>query len=117
MTVAWAGGGAHADGPPTAAPRRAAALAHALVEVNLGREGQKTVAGQMISTLVPKVRDVRRGGSAASALAHLATRRADAVWAPGLQPWDCAAGVLLVLEAGGVVESRRPDRGHVAGQW
>ena len=38
-----------------------------------------------------------------SALAQVATGRADAVWAPGLQPWDCAAGVLLVLEAGGTV--------------
>jgi myo-inositol-1(or 4)-monophosphatase len=57
----------------------------------------------MVAALVTRVRDVRRGGSAAAALAHVATGRADAAWLPGLQPWDCAAGVLLVQEAGGVV--------------
>jgi len=59
------------------------------------------LAGRTIDALVPRVRDVRRGGSAAVALAQVATGRADAVWAPGLRPWDCAAGVLLVQEAGG----------------
>jgi myo-inositol-1(or 4)-monophosphatase len=103
MTVAWAGGGTHADGPATAAPRVPSSMREALVEVNFGRDDQKAKAGAMIAALVERVRDVRRGGSAAAALAHVATRRADAVWAPGLQPWDCAAGVLLVLEAGGVV--------------
>jgi myo-inositol-1(or 4)-monophosphatase len=57
----------------------------------------------MLASLVPNVRDVRRGGSVASALAQVATGRADAAWVPGLQPWDCAAGVLLVSEAGGTV--------------
>ncbi|MFF1284766.1 inositol monophosphatase family protein [Streptomyces sp. NPDC058299] len=36
-------------------------------------------------------------------VAQVATGRADALWAPGLQPWDCAAGVLLVQRAGGTV--------------
>jgi myo-inositol-1(or 4)-monophosphatase len=51
---------------------------------------------------MPRVRDVRRGGSAASALAQVADGRADAYWGPGLQPWDGAAGALIVSEAGGV---------------
>jgi myo-inositol-1(or 4)-monophosphatase len=63
---------------------------------------------------VPRVRDVRRGGSAACALAQLATGRVDAVWAPGLQPWDCAAGVLLVHESGGVVGDLD---GRTPGTW
>ncbi|MFE9677063.1 inositol monophosphatase family protein [Streptomyces sp. NPDC006259] len=50
-----------------------------------------------------RVRDVSRGGSAAAALAQVATGRADALWAPELRPWDCAAGVLLVQQAGGTV--------------
>jgi myo-inositol-1(or 4)-monophosphatase len=117
-TVAWAGGGTHADGPTTAAPRDPSSMQQALVEVNFGREDQKAAAGAMIAALVERVRDVRRGGSAAAALAHLATRRADAVWAPGLQPWDCAAGVLLVLEAGGVVgdlDGPTPDTWPLSG--
>lgn len=78
-------------------------LAHALVEINFGRDDQREVAGMMVHKLAVRVRDLRRGGSAASALARVATGQADAAWTPGLQPWDCAAGVLLVEEAGGVV--------------
>jgi fructose-1,6-bisphosphatase/inositol monophosphatase family enzyme len=78
-------------------------LDHALIEINLGRDDQREIAGAMVHQLSRRVRDLRRGGSAASALAHVATGRADGVWAPGLQPWDCAGGILLVEEAGGDV--------------
>jgi myo-inositol-1(or 4)-monophosphatase len=79
-------------------------LHEALVEVNFGRPGdQHPRAGQMVSSLLPVVRDLRRSGSAAACLAAVATGRADAAWVPGLQPWDGAAGMLLVSEAGGVV--------------
>ncbi len=78
-------------------------LARALVEVNLGTPQQQERAGQMVATLLPRVRDLRRSGSAAAALAMVATGRADAAWIPGVRPWDCAAGVLLVQEAGGLV--------------
>jgi myo-inositol-1(or 4)-monophosphatase len=57
----------------------------------------------MVAALLPRVRDLRRGGSAAAALAMVATGRADAAWIPGVHSWDCAAGVLLVQEAGGLV--------------
>ena len=107
VTVASAGGGIHGSARSTAAQGRSRSLTEALIELNLGREEQKAQAGRMVAALVPHVRDVRRGGSAACALAQVATGRADAVWAPGLQPWDCAAGVLLVLEAGGVVGDLR----------
>jgi myo-inositol-1(or 4)-monophosphatase len=88
--------------------REAAALAQtdlgrALVELNVGRPVQRARFGAVTDALVGRVRDVRRGGSAAAALAQVATGRVDAAWAPGLQPWDCAAGILLVTEAGGVV--------------
>ncbi len=45
----------------------------------------------------------RRGGSAALDLAYVAAGRLDAYWEAGLQPWDIAAGCLLVQEAGGMV--------------
>jgi len=48
---------------------------------------------------------VRRGGSAALDLAYVSTGRLDGYWERGLQPWDLAAGVLLVEEAGGRVSS------------
>jgi len=78
-------------------------LDEVLMEVNLGTPAQHRVAGTMVDALLPSVRDLRRGGSAAASLAGLAAGRADAVWSPGIQSWDGAAGVLLVLEAGGVV--------------
>jgi myo-inositol-1(or 4)-monophosphatase len=44
---------------------------------------------------------VRRGGSAAIDLAYVACGRLDAFWEFGLNPWDMAAGTLLITEAGG----------------
>jgi myo-inositol-1(or 4)-monophosphatase len=60
---------------------------------------------------------VRRGGAAALDLAYVAAGRLDGFWEPGLKPWDVAAGILLVAEAGGRVtdyeggafSSRDPD--------
>jgi myo-inositol-1(or 4)-monophosphatase len=46
---------------------------------------------------------VRRGGSAALDLAYVACGRLDAFWEFGLNPWDMAAGLLLVAEAGGAL--------------
>jgi myo-inositol-1(or 4)-monophosphatase len=114
MTLATAGGGLAGDVVPTAVREAPVPLLRALIEVNLGRAEQKSCAGPMIDALVANVRDVRRGGSAACALAQLATGRVDAVWAPGLQPWDCAAGVLLVLEAGAMVGDLS---GPTTGTW
>lgn len=100
----WAslGGGTWADGRRVS-PLQQDDLVRALVELNLGLPAQKRFVPAVLAALVPRVRDVRRGGSAASALAQVATGRADAAWLPGLQPWDVAAGVLLVSEAGGSI--------------
>jgi len=49
---------------------------------------------------------VRRSGSAALNLAHVASGALDAFWATHIHPWDVAAGVLLVQEAGGIVTAR-----------
>ena len=46
---------------------------------------------------------VRRAGAAALDLAYVACGRLDAFWELGLAPWDMAAGVLLIQEAGGLV--------------
>lgn len=50
---------------------------------------------------------VRRGGSAALDFAYLAQGSLDAFWERTLMPWDFAAGIVLVQEAGGVIA--RPD--------
>ena len=59
--------------------------------------------GQDAADLLTRVRDLRRGGSAALDLAYVAAGRVDAYVEFGLQPWDWAAGRLLVTEAGGRV--------------
>jgi myo-inositol-1(or 4)-monophosphatase len=46
---------------------------------------------------------VRRGGSASLDLAYVACGRIDGYWERGIAPWDVAAGVILVQEAGGLV--------------
>ena len=46
---------------------------------------------------------LRRFGSAALDLAYVAAGRFDGFWESGLQPWDVAAGILIVREAGGLV--------------
>jgi len=57
-----------------------------------------------------RVAGVRRFGSAALDLAFVAAGRFDAFWERDLKPWDLAAGLLLVTEAGGVV--RNADGGE-----
>jgi myo-inositol-1(or 4)-monophosphatase len=49
------------------------------------------------------VRGIRRAGSAALDLAYVASGRADAFWELTLSPWDMAAGIVLIEEAGGKV--------------
>ena len=57
--------------------------------------------------VVPEVAGIRRFGSAALDLASVAAGRFDGFWERGLQPWDIAAGVLLVREAGGYATDYR----------
>lgn len=56
---------------------------------------------------------VRRGGSAAVDLAYVACGRLDAFWEIGLSPWDMAAGILLVEEAGGTCSEMHGGRHHL----
>lgn len=58
------------------------------------------------SRVVTKVQGMRRGGSAALDLAYVACGRLDGFWELKLKPWDQAAGMLLVQEAGGRVSDR-----------
>jgi myo-inositol-1(or 4)-monophosphatase len=56
---------------------------------------------------------VRRAGAAALDLAYVACARLDAFWELGLAPWDMAAGVLLIQEAGGLVTDLQGDQGFM----
>lgn len=61
----------------------------------------RRVQGTEVADLVTRVRDVRRQGAAALDLADVACGRLDAFVEFGLNPWDWAAGELLIAEAGG----------------
>ncbi len=67
--------------------------------------GRPTLAAtlQDLARLMPVCAGVRRWGSAALDLAYVAAGRYDGFWEHDLNPWDVAAGVLLVREAGGLV--------------
>jgi myo-inositol-1(or 4)-monophosphatase len=56
-----------------------------------------------LTTFLLKSHGVRRDGSAAIDMAYVACGRFDGFWEGGLNPWDMAAGVLLIEEAGGQV--------------
>ncbi len=58
---------------------------------------------KLFKNLFYKVSDIRRAGSAALDLAHLACGRCDGFFEIGLGPWDMAAGSMLITEAGGKV--------------
>lgn len=56
-----------------------------------------------ISVLMQEVAGIRRTGSAALDLAFVAAGRFDAYWERNLKPWDLAAGIVIMREAGGTV--------------
>jgi len=57
--------------------------------------------------VMPEIAGIRRNGAAALDLAWTAAGRLDGFWEHGLSPWDMAAGLLMVREAGGFVSDAR----------
>jgi myo-inositol-1(or 4)-monophosphatase len=89
------------DGRPLEGRERAPELATALVATGFGydpdvRAAQAEIAGR----LLPRVRDIRRLGSAAIDLAWTAAGRYDAYFERGIKTWDYAAGALICEAAG-----------------
>ncbi|MDQ4213759.1 inositol monophosphatase family protein [Microbacterium capsulatum] len=88
--------------------------AGALLSTGFGYD-PSTHAGDLatVGRVMPIARDLRRGGSAATDLAYVAAGRLDGYFERGLQPWDYAAGSLLVEEAGGrFVRPEGPEVGR-----
>ncbi len=67
-----------------------------------GRDGLPEMMGEF-ARLMPRTSGIRRLGVASLDLAYVAAGRLDGFWERALQPWDIAAGILLVREAGGMV--------------
>jgi myo-inositol-1(or 4)-monophosphatase len=75
--------------------------------IPFGGVARKAEFSATLHKLMPQVAGVRRFGAAALDLAWVAAGRYDGFWELGLKPWDIAAGIVLVREAGGFVSD--PD--------
>ena len=64
---------------------------------------------QETARLLPACAGIRQWGAAALDLAYVAAGRYDGFWQRGLSAWDVAAGIVIVREAGGFVETIRPE--------
>ncbi len=97
------GSGAHMNGEPLATTR-VAALANSMVVASLPVGARpENVAVDRFLRVMRHAQTVQRTGSAALNLAYVAAGRMEAYWSSSLKPWDMAAGVLIVEEAGGRV--------------
>lgn len=105
--TAGRGLGATRDGEPLRVnPSRP--LATSLVGTGFGYTVERrTVQARVLVELLPRVRDIRRIGSAALDLCRVAEGSLDVYFERGLNPWDLAAGQLIVREAGGEVTGLR----------
>lgn len=91
---AWQGRSAlrRAVGPP---------LSEALIGTGFSYSAKRRAAqGRVLAGVLPAVRDIRRAGAAALDLCWVAAARLDGYYEAGLQPWDWAAGALIVAESG-----------------
>jgi myo-inositol-1(or 4)-monophosphatase len=121
--VAALGHGATRDGEAISV-RPSPPLAERLVLTGFGyqREVREHQAG-CVAALLPEVRDIRRMGSCALDLCHVADGSGDGYVEAGPQPWDWSAGGLVLREAGGRFEllegtftlGRHPVRNVVVG--
>jgi myo-inositol-1(or 4)-monophosphatase len=116
--VAGRGAFLHRDGDRKAALplhcNSGVALGQALVGTGFGYDSaRRRVQGEVVAALLPHVRDIRRGGSAAVDLCSVAAGRMDAFFERGLNYWDYAAGGLIARPAGEHVHDRRGRPGIV----
>ncbi|MBV8903820.1 MAG: inositol monophosphatase [Acidobacteriia bacterium] len=111
------GAGARLNGAPMHVSK-ARSLNEALVATGFpSRRRHQNVNIHFYYQLAMETHGVRRGGSAAIDLAYTACGRLEAFWEFGLNPWDMAAGTLLVQEAGGTVSGMRGEPLDLHGRY
>ena len=95
------GGGAFLNEAPLPSPPGPLDLARTLVGTGFSySSATRAEQAGVLVRLLPVVRDIRRGGSAALDLCWAAAGRMDAYYERGTQPWDRAAGMLIAHEVG-----------------
>jgi len=95
------GGGAFLNGNPIGVSRTRKLDASLLATGFPSRKRHRNLNVHFFYQLAMSTHGIRRAGAAALDLAYVACGRLDGFWEFGLNPWDMAAGVLLVREAGG----------------
>ena len=75
----------------------------------------RPLQGPVFNSLIPRVRDIRRGGSAALDLCWVALGRLDAYFEHGVRAWDVSAGALACLSSGLCVKTMPSRDGWPAG--
>lgn len=102
------GQGARLNGGPVTVSERSD-LASALIGTGFSYDaGARREQAQLLGRVLPRVRDVRRAGSAALDLCSVACGRLDGFYEAPTEPWDKAAGVLIIEEAKGTVSEMPP---------
>lgn len=101
--------GPGAAGPPVRLRCRSGGpLDQALVATGFGYRAQRRlVQGAVVAALLPRVRDIRRGGCASVDLCAVAAGQLDGYYERGLNYWDYAAGALIAAEAGAALGDSR----------
>lgn len=117
LFTAERGAGARLNGAPIYVSK-ARVLNDSLVSTGFpSRRRHQNVNIHFYYQLAMETHGVRRGGSAALDLAYTACGRLEAFWEFGLNPWDMAAGILLVEEAGGKTSGMRGEPVSVHGRY
>ena len=107
LFAATLGGGSTVDGRPIHC-RAQRDLSQSLVATGFAYSVEtRRKQGEVVSQLLPRVRDVRRLGAAALDLCAVAAGEIDGYYEAGMHPWDWAAGTLIAREAGARVEGIR----------
>ncbi|NGZ05636.1 MAG: inositol monophosphatase [Magnetococcales bacterium] len=115
LFTAERGRGAYLNDRRIRVTRPTEGMTHALLATGFPHRKLHQLPGYLnaFEAFVKMVADQRRQGSAALDLAYVAAGRYDGFWECGLAPWDLAAGVLLVREAGGLVSDFANQEGFL----
>ena len=103
LFTAVRGGGAWCNGRPLRVTSETV-LKNAMLVTGFAYVEERIIRNlDVFARMLPLTRSIRRAGAAALDLCYVAAGRVDGFWELGLQPWDVAAGVVIVREAGGTL--------------
>lgn len=114
---AWQGGGAFCNDKPIRTSSTTQ-LGNAMIATGFPYNEFSKLENhvQTLAYFLRNARGIRRLGSAATDICYVACGRFDAFWEYNLSPWDCAAGALVLIEAGGKVSDFSGGDNYIFGQ-